>query len=124
METNASLTWFLIITIVAGIFQIILFFKIWIMTNDVNTIKNNLNNKGITKQAQIAFLKGNKEEAKNLLYDAIYTSILESAKDYAIKEDYNRDLINIDRIYKPICEKMEIEMINLDQYKDKNNLPI
>lgn len=124
METTSTLTFFSIITIVTAILEIILFFKIWIMTNDVNSIKDTIKSKGITTKSQIAYLKGNKEEAKDLLLTAVYTSMLEYGKESLDNTEFNRFLINIDRTYKPIFEKMGFDMIDLVQYVYKKNLPI
>lgn len=128
MTSDTGTDFFIFISVAAAVLQIILFFKIWGMTTDINNIKKSLTDKEITKKAQIEFLKGNKEEARNLVYTAIYTSIVDSTQKpinavYAENNGYLRDLKNIDRIYRPICEKMGFQMIDLEKFKDKSNLP-
>ena len=57
-----------IVIIVFGILQIILFFKLWGMTNDVKKIKSSLpiSLEGISP-AKIEFAIGNKEKAKEMV---------------------------------------------------------
>lgn len=124
METSSTISFLSVVTAVTAILQIILFFKLWIMTNDVKLIKDTIKCKEITTQAQIAYLKGNKEVAKDLILSAIYATLLDFAKESISKNDFNQYLINVNQIYKPICEKMNFEMIDLDQYKDMKNLPV
>lgn len=70
-----------IVLIVFGILQIILFFKMWGMTNDINKIKNkflviNDENKVIT-QAQTKALDGMKGEAFDLYKYAFFLNVIE-----------------------------------------------
>lgn len=46
MDNESSIIIVGLIAIVVGVFQIILFFKLWQMTDDVREIKDNLLNKG------------------------------------------------------------------------------
>jgi len=125
METNSIVTFFSFISVGAAILQIILFFKLWIMTSDVKSIKSKINHKGVTRKAQIAFLKGNKDEARELLHTAIFISLLESAEESGDDiNEFNQYLIKISLTYKPICEKMGLDMIDLEKYRNKENLPI
>ena len=67
-----------IVIIVFGILQIILFFKLWGMTNDVSKIKSNIvkNETAISKDSfdkefYALILSGNKGKAKELLFKEI-----------------------------------------------------
>lgn len=70
-----------IILIVFGVLQIILFFKMWGMTNDVDKIKNKLlssndDNKVII-DAQIKALDGKVKEAFDLYKQAFFLNVIE-----------------------------------------------
>lgn len=71
-----------IVLLIFGVLQIILFFKIWGMTNDVNNIKKNLEIQPeeedlLITEAQIKALNGNNEEAFELYQKAFYKSVIE-----------------------------------------------
>lgn len=74
-----GITLFVAIVIIAfGILQIILFFKIWGMTNDVKKIRQQRDNSEINNlinEAQIHSLKGDKEKATQLYKNAFYASL-------------------------------------------------
>ena len=69
-----------IVLLIFGILQIILFFKVWGMTNDVNNIKQKLETKPedlLITEAQTKALNGNKMEAFELYQKAFYKSVIE-----------------------------------------------
>ena len=51
-----------IVMIAFGILQIILFFKIWGMTNNVKRIWKKIDNKDFLSDACVSYIKGNLEE--------------------------------------------------------------
>lgn len=60
-----------IVVIVFGVLQVILFFKIWGMTNDTKKIKNTVQANGYPSgisPAKIEFAIGNTEKAKEMAY--------------------------------------------------------
>ena len=70
-----------IVLLIFGVLQIILFFKLWIMTNNVNRIKNkvekHLNKEdGTMIEAQIKALDGRNEEAFALYQRSFYLSVI------------------------------------------------
>lgn len=95
-----ALTLSTIIFIVFGILQIILFFKIWGMTNDVSNIKSKLNftNHSLLEKAEIAGLSGNYQLAKKLL-DKGYSKIMEGLKADEASEYYNSAKKDYDNLY-------------------------
>ncbi len=113
----------MVIVVVFGILQIILFFKIWGMTNDVNKIKNKMGETSITEDAQVSFLKGQKDKAKDLLDTAFFKSILEAAND-EYTAGYADKLNAINNLYHPIYKSMGFETPDIEKYKDQNNLPL
>lgn len=83
-----------VIIIVFGILQIILFFKLWGMTNNIRKIADKLNSKiSRNDQAQIELLKGDKDKAINLYKEAFFVEIWEL---------YVNDIIFYDKKYKDI----------------------
>lgn len=75
------MTLFSVILIVFGILQIILFFKLWGMTNNVSKIKGKLeediNNDAILLKAQLFALNGDKQQSFELYKELFHKSIIE-----------------------------------------------
>lgn len=73
-------TFLAIVTIVAGVLQIILFFKIWIMTNNVSVIKDTLSDENrsayILQDGQAAALAGDNETAIRKYKEAFLMDVL------------------------------------------------
>lgn len=74
----------LIIIIIAGVLQIVLFFKVWVMTNDVRKIREkmdaDLEIDRIDKM-QIALLRGDKQKAIELLTDKLATELVKKSSE-------------------------------------------
>lgn len=70
-----------IVMIAFGILQIILFFKIWGMTNDVSKIKGkleeNINDDAILLKAQLLALNGDKQQSFELYKESFHKSRIE-----------------------------------------------
>ena len=70
-----------VVMIVFGILQIILFFKIWAMTNNVREIKGkleeNISDDAILLKAQLFALDGDKQQSFNLYKESFHKSIIE-----------------------------------------------
>ncbi len=107
-----------IVIIVFGVLQIILFFKLWGMTNDVKKIKNSLpvSLDGISP-AKIEFEVGDKEKAKEMLKKEfisdvykIYNSVL--SYEYA---QHHHESSHYDKDYK----KLEVEYKNRFDYSEE-----
>ena len=79
-----------IILFVFGILQIILFFKVWGMTNDVKKIANPKDEEEdkLIKNAQLYELDGNKEMAFECYKRAFFMSVLELYK-LTSSDDFN-----------------------------------
>lgn len=73
-------TFLAIVTIVAGVLQIILFFKIWGMTNNVSVIKDTLSDENrsayILQDGQAAALAGDNETAIRKYKEAFLMDVL------------------------------------------------
>lgn len=107
MNTILFITSF--IMIVFGVLQIILFFKVWGMTNDVKQIKNGLphapNN---VSPAKIEIAIGNVDKAKELikrefiidLYDTYKNAVdAEWGKSNFIEEGYSKEYDKLKQLY-------------------------
>lgn len=86
-----------IVLIIFGVLQIILFFKMWGMTSDVDKIKDKIEQQpksedAVIIEAQLKTLKGDKEEAFVLYQKAFYLSVIELYEKtigiYGEEEDY------------------------------------
>lgn len=95
-----------IIAIVVGVLQIVLFFKIWVMTNDVRKIKKKIDADleiDRTDKIRIALLKGDKQKAIELLTDKLATELVrKSNEEYmtpdeisALKEKYAKEFLKL-----------------------------
>jgi len=74
----------LIIIIIAGVLQIVLFFKVWVMTNDVRKIREkmdaDLEIDRIDKM-RIALLRGDKQKAIEMLTDKLATELVKKSSE-------------------------------------------
>lgn len=95
-----------IIAIVVGVLQIVLFFKLWSMTNDVRKIKKKIDADleiDRTDKIRIALLKGDKQKAIELLTDKLATELVrKSNEEYmtpdeisALKEKYAKEFLKL-----------------------------
>ena len=83
-----------IVMIAFGILQIILFFKIWGMTNNVKRIWKKIDNKDFLSDACVSYIKGNLEETERLANESYEDWIDNYIK---IKEKYTRIFKKIDK---------------------------
>ena len=93
---EGTLTFISFIIFVFGLLQLILFFKLWAMTNNVQSIKEKLKESpkqqdSIITEAQIKTLSGEKEAAFELYQKAFYLSIVslynETVATYGNEDD-------------------------------------
>lgn len=84
-----------IITIVVGVLQIVLFFKIWVMTNDVKKIKKKMDADieiDRIDKIRIALLKGDKQKAIELLTDKLATELIKKSSEEFITPEGIKDI--------------------------------
>ena len=101
-----------IVIIVFGILQIILFFKLWGMTNDVKKIRKSLPNvSSDLSPAKIEFIIGNTDKAKEMLKKEfvldVYESYMKIVKENTevtdpsvMEKEYSIDYDRLKRVYK------------------------
>lgn len=90
-----------IIIIVFGILQIILFFKMWIMTDNVKKIKDAIQISGYpsgVSPAKVEFILGNTEKAKEM-----------ATKEF---------IIDIYKIYAEVCNHVYTEPEYIEKFND------
>lgn len=116
------------VLIVFGILQIILFFKVWGMTNDVKKIKNTVLKDicpGISP-AKIEFIMGNKEKAKEMAYKEfildVYELYMNVSKNKLISEeqDYTKKFENLKNRYKE-CYGDTLSFIQFSEFSTFKN---
>ena len=115
-------TFIAIILVVFGILQIILFFKLWGMTNDVEKIKKQIT-EGSSRviNARIEQMKGNSIKAKELLDEDFYSRVIEADSNLYSWYDYNEEYEKIAKTYSTIYEKFELEKPDFGKYKREKN---
>lgn len=108
-----------VIMFVWGVLNIILFFKIWIMTNNVSAIRNKLNNE--TDFSCLA--TGNKEEIKKLLI-SLFTAEVKSIVDQTLSGDIGRQINQkfIERIVSKYQNKAEALNIDINFKSLENDI--
>mgnify|MGYP007023310743 CR=1 FL=1 len=92
-----------IVMIVFGILQIILFFKIWGMTNNVKRIWKKIDNKDFLSDACVSYIKGNLEETERLANEAFLQEVAllsKSSESYEDNREKNKaDITSISLIF-------------------------
>jgi Na+-transporting methylmalonyl-CoA/oxaloacetate decarboxylase gamma subunit len=99
MESITVITTFVLF--IFGVLQIILFFKIWGMTNDVRKLVN----KGDVWDVRKAILIGDKEEIKKAVVNRIANVIIEKAKSGNLVNAQN-----IIKYYQSAIDKYEVNI--------------
>lgn len=101
-----------IVIIVFGILQIILFFKLWGMTNDVKKIRKSLPNvSSDLSPAKMEFIIGNTDKAKEMFKKEfvldVYESYMKIVKENTevtdpsvMEKEYSIDYDRLKRVYK------------------------
>ena len=101
-----------IVIIVFGVLQIILFFKLWGMTNDVKKIRKSLPNvSSDLSPAKMEFIIGNTDKAKEMLKKEfvldVYESYMKIVKENTevtdpsvMEKEYSIDYDRLKRVYK------------------------
>jgi hypothetical protein len=88
-----------ILFIVFGILQIILFFKLWGMTDDVRKLRNDCLRSGygfdFENEVRKLILLGDKEKAKELILNKFIEKLINGNSFQDLKEQLGRDLEKI-----------------------------
>lgn len=104
-----------IIVIVFGVLQIILFFKIWGMTNDVKELAGKTNGKkNIITNARKALLVGDKDKAAEILTEGLLSDLTDYANGKYNGYNGTKDILNK---YKERFEKIGIDKLPIIDIK-------
>ena len=129
METTATII--KIALIVIGVLQLILFFKIWIMTNDVKVLKNKFDSSGLSKgklAKEIIELKytGKIDEAKKILDENLESEVFEQLfllnfSNESVKDEVSKVINRYEEFYKILnCEMpKELKGININNVRSE-----
>lgn len=116
-----------IIIIVFGILQIILFFKLWQMTNDVRKLKIELLRKNPYNESVILFLKGDKKAAHNKLFESFLQDVVIASNSTWTsnpEEDYKDSFEKIKSKYNESFEKIGLGHPDYSLYNEQNKVKL
>lgn len=110
-----------IIIVAFAVLQIILFFKIWGMTNDVEKIKKG-QERTKSVEARIAYLRGDKTQAQTLMDEYFFEEARKFAEfsNYYFEQNYKTHADYCSNLY----ANMELKAPDFDKYKNKELLII
>ena len=121
----------MIVTIAAAVLQIVLFFKIWVMCDDIRAIRGNFSlSSDFRFNIRKMILLGDKEKAKELILNRFFEAIKDvnykdaasdEAKKYNDKE-FLRIKQELENALSKIGEEMPEEIKNLKSGDDFYNL--
>lgn len=107
-----------IIIIVFGILQIILFFKMWEMTNNIKQMKESIKDDSTFHKARLSFTKGDIDEAERLLNE----SYLEELTTLLPKADtpyrWEFGIMTIEKKYTAAFKKIDRPLPDFNKYRN------
>lgn len=107
-----------IVMIAFGILQIILFFKIWGMTNDVSRIWKKIDNKDFLSEACLSYIKGNLDETERLANEAFLQEAAFLSKSTNSYEDWQNGYRKLEEKYTRIFKKIDKPAPDFKKYED------
>jgi hypothetical protein len=117
-----------IVMIVFGILQIILFFKLWGMTNDVKKLRNKFAyTDDFNFEVRKSLALGEKAKAKGLIinsfFEAVHKQIVNATYDTDVDNSkFSQYKNELEKELNKIGEKMPDELKNINSYEDFQNL--
>ncbi len=110
-----------IILVIVGIIQIALFVKIWIMTDDVKKIREMQDSSNLMREAKIAYLKGDKVNAKQKLDESFYHDIV-AARENKFRAYYELYPAIKDK-YTSLYKNMDLEALDIQNFESPDSIP-
>ncbi|WP_195534042.1 hypothetical protein [Bacteroides finegoldii] len=107
-----------IVIIAFGILQIILFFKVWGMTNNVKRIWKKIDNKDFLSNACISYIKGDLEETEKLANEAFLQEVALLSKSSESYEDWLNGYKELKDKYTRLFKKIDKPAPDFDKYED------
>lgn len=114
-----------LLTLAAAFLQIILFFKLWIMTNDVKKLREICgysNKSNFNFEIRKLLASGSKEKAKEMLLNRFYDSISELNYSGLDKSENNYEQItkNIDADFLKLKERLANDLSKIGEQLPEN----
>lgn len=107
-----------VILIVFGILQIILFFKVWGMTNSVKRIQDKMDDQDFVAKACYSYLKGDIDETERLLNDAFLLEVSVLSKSSRAYQDWYQLYDKLVLKYKRAFKKIDKPTPDFEKYRD------
>lgn len=107
-----------IVIIAFGILQIILFFKVWGMTNNVKRIWKKIDNKDFLSNACISYIKGDLEETEKLANEAFLQEVALLSKSSESYEAWADGYKELKEKYTRIFKKIDKQTPDFNKYED------
>lgn len=107
-----------IVMIAFGILQIILFFKVWGMTNNVKLIWKKIDNKDFLSEACISYIKGDLDETERLANEAFLQEVAYLSKSSESLNDWTTGYWELKKKYTRVFNKIERPVPDFDKYED------
>lgn len=107
-----------IVMIAFGILQIILFFKVWGMTNNVKRIWKKIDNKDFLSNACISYIKGDLEETEKLANEAFIQEVALLSKSSESYEAWADGYKELKEKYTRIFKKIDKPTPDFNKYED------
>lgn len=107
-----------IVIIAFGILQIILFFKVWGMTNNVKRIWKKIDNKDFLSNACISYIKGDLEETEKLANEAFLQEVALLSKSSESYEGWLNGYKELKDKYTRLFKKIDKPAPDFDKYED------
>lgn len=99
-----------VVMIVFGILQIILFFKMWGMTNDVGNINSKLHErKDENKEYELLMISGENKAVYQILTNKLSKDIHEAYQSFS-ESYYEKEVKRLLELYKPKFQKIDREI--------------
>lgn len=123
MYQSSVLLFAFIVILLLYILPVILFFKLWKMTNNVQLMKNKICNLDKTHQAKVAFMEGDTTNAQRLLDRAFYEEVITLAAQGKNNTIYQRNYPLVVSRFRKLYYRLELTAPDFEIYEDIRNIP-
>jgi len=106
-----------IVMIAFGILQIILFFKVWGMTNNVKRIERKLDNDNFLSEACVSYTKGDLDKTERLANEAFLQEVVLLANSSTSYQNWIVGYLNLKEKYTRIFKKIDKPSPDFDKYE-------
>lgn len=118
-------TLLIIIAVIFGVLQSILFFKLWGMTNDVKNIYSSMTNLNWSlHDAKIAYIQGNIEATKFILDKSLIDGLKHAAFEDSGMSPYQNVYENTRKKYTKYYTDFGLELPDFDKFKDPKSFQL